>query len=546
MKTTWTIQQLFSLLRKNPAQLTAYLLLAPACALLSVLFALSLEPILSAGIALDAARLGRAAPLALLLAALDTGGALWLYRSRTALTRNSVAALRQELMNGVLAQEPAAFSRRDGAWYTAHFSNSAERVKALGLDSLCRIYESGWSFLLSMAALLLHSPALSLFLLLTGLLAVRIPAIFAPGLQRRQAGQLRRTEEHLGLLQDILRGYGTIHSHGVERQFMEKYAQASHSLAQAEARADFAPRRAAAVSSAVTTAVFIGTISLSAYLVIRGRLAVGFVLSLSQLMGGVLLPMEDLPQALSDLRGGGQVLAELHPLRRTGAFRAVPTPPPSAWQILRAEGITVRYGDGQAPILEDAALTLERGKKYALIGPSGCGKSTLAKVLAGICPGSFRLTVDGQPAPASALTQRVSYLEQGTFLFHDTIYENISLYRNRDRDQVRQLLAEMALGGRLAGEDLLDLPVGDAGGQLSGGERQRVALARELLDRREILLLDEADAALDPATAAALAEKLLSLADTTCLVITHRQDPALLARYDGVLTLAEGKLRQIR
>ena len=311
MKTTWTIQQLLSLLRKNPAQLTAYLLLAPASALLSVLFALSLEPILSAGIALDAARLGRAAPLALLLAALDTGGALWLYRSRTALTRNSVAALRQELMNGVLAQGPAAFSRRDGAWYTAHFSNSAERVKALGLDSLCRIYESGWSFLLSMAALLLHSPALSLFLLLMGLLAVRIPAIFAPGLQRRQAEQLRRTEEHLGLLQDILRGYGTIHSHGVERQFMEKYAQASQSLAQAEARADFAPRRATAVSSAVTTAVFIGTISLSAYLVIRGRLAVGFVLSLSQLMGGVLLPMEVLPQALSDLRGGGQVLAEL-------------------------------------------------------------------------------------------------------------------------------------------------------------------------------------------------------------------------------------------
>lgn len=418
MKTTWTIQQLFSLLRKNPAQLTAYLLLAPASALLSVLFALSLEPILSAAIALDAARLGRAAPLALLLAALDTGGALWLYRSRTTLTRNSVAALRQELMNGVLAQ--------------------------------------------------------------------------------------------------------------------------------AEARADFAPRRAAAVSSAVTTAVFIGTISLSAYLVIRGRLAVGFVLSLSQLMGGVLLPMEVLPQALSDLRGGGQVLAELHPLQRTGAFRTAPAVPPLAWQTLRAEGITVRYGDGQAPILKDAALTLERGKKYALIGPSGCGKSTLAKVLAGICPGSFRLTVDGQPAPASALTQRVSYLEQGTFLFHDTIYENISLYRNRDRDQVRQLLAEMALGGRLAGEDLLDLPVGDSGGQLSGGERQRIALARELLDRREILLLDEADAALDPATAAVLAEKLLSLADTTCLVITHRQDPALLARYDGVLTLAEGKLRQIR
>ncbi len=546
MKTTWTIQQLFSLLRKHPAQLTAYLLLAPASALLSVLFALSLEPILGAGIALDAARLGRAAPLALLLAALDTGGALWLYRIRTALARNSVAALRQELMNGVLAQEPAAFARRDGAWYTAHFSNSAERVKALGLDSLCRIYESGWSFLLSMAALLLHSPALSLFLLLTGLLAVRIPAAFAPGLQRRQGEQLRRTEEHLGLLQDILRGYGTIRSHGVEGQFMDKYAQASQSLAQAEARADFAPRRAAAVSSAVTTAVFIGTISLSAYLVIRGRLAVGFVLSLSQLMGGVLLPMEVLPQALSDLRGGSQVLAELHPLRRTGTFRADPAPPPSTWRTLRAEGITAGYGDGQAPILADAALTLERGKKYALIGPSGCGKSTLAKVLAGICPGSFRVTVDGRPAPASALTRRVSYLEQRTFLFRDTIYENISLYRNRDRGQVRQLLAELALGGRLAGDGLLDLPVGDAGGQLSGGERQRIALARELLDRREILLLDEADAALDPATAAVLAEKLLSLADTTCLIITHRQDPALLARYDGVLTLAEGKLRQIR
>lgn len=296
------------------------------------------------------------------------------------------------------------------------------------------------------------------------------------------------------------------------------------------------PFKAAWVPAGVTTLAFIGIISIGGYLVVRGRLAASVVLSLSQLIGGVLVPIESIPQYIAAWKGAGRVFNELTPLlTEQKPQEETPAALSAHWQTLHLEGLSFRYDE--APVLDDASLTLERGKKYVLMGRSGSGKSTLAKVLAGILPGQFRLTVDGAPEEASALRSHLSYMDQKVFLFQDTVYENISLFRCLDRDTVKEMLRRMRFD-----PDRMDQDAGEDGALLSGGEKQRVALARELLHQKDILILDECMAAVDQKTARDLEELVLGLDGVTCLLITHQIDDLLLRESDGLLVVENGKI----
>lgn len=95
------------------------------------------------------------------------------------------------------------------------------------------------------------------------------------------------------------------------------------------------------------------------------------------------------------------------------------------------------------------------------------------------------------------------------------------------------------------GENILNVGVGEGGAQLSEGEKQRIALARELIVRKDILILDEYTSALDPETAKALDELVLGLSGVTCLLITHQLDSLLFKRCDAVYSLEEGKLVEL-
>ena len=330
----------------------------------------------------------------------------------------------------------------------------------------------------------------------------------------------------------------------------KKYEHASAELSQADFQSEYYPYMTSTISTAVTTVAFIGIISIGAYLVIRGRIAVSIILSLSQLIGSVLVPIELMPQYVSQVKGARRVLREVTPYLKkepqtAGFLPAASAGQPAKWNSMEFDHIRFGYGNGAGDILCNVSLRLERGKKYALIGKSGSGKSTLAKVLAGINSCSFSLKIDGKPADCSVLPYLVSYMEQDSFLFQDTIYENVSLYRELPRGSVEEILDKMNFGANLAERcSLLDLAVGENGAQLSGGERQRVALARELLSRKDVLILDESMSAVDQATAGELKRFVMNLEGVTCLLITHHLESYVISACDQVWLMENGSLKE--
>ncbi|GAB0117063.1 thiol reductant ABC exporter subunit CydD [Acidisoma sp. 7E03] len=219
---------------------------------------------------------------------------------------------------------------------------------------------------------------------------------------------------------------------------------------------------------------------------------------------------------------------------------------PLASGVITLTGVSFAYREGE-PALRDVSLSLGRGERLALVGPSGSGKSTVARLLLGLGqPDTGRITVGGidlATIPREAWFARVSWMPQRPTLFAGTLAENIRLGAPEARMDAVIRAAEMAEADGF----IRRLPqgyetvVGERGQGLSGGEIRRIALARALLKPADLLVLDEAEASLDEATAARIRANLARLErDTAVLLIAHRLESAETA--DRILVLRDGRI----
>ncbi len=224
-------------------------------------------------------------------------------------------------------------------------------------------------------------------------------------------------------------------------------------------------------------------------------------------------------------------------------------PVPELVREVTLEGVGFGY-DPQSPLLQGVDLCIPAGSFTGLIGPSGAGKTTIADLIAGLQqPDEGRVCVDGRPLDSCDIhgwRNRIGYVPQELILFHDTVRRNITLGDPAlDDDHVWQALEDADARDFVEGlEQGLDTVIGERGIRLSGGQRQRLAIARALVRRPRLLILDEATTALDPATEAEVCRTLRALAPAvTVLAISHQ--PRLVESADRLYRIEGGRLRDV-
>jgi len=205
----------------------------------------------------------------------------------------------------------------------------------------------------------------------------------------------------------------------------------------------------------------------------------------------------------------------------------VGTTPPSLEKGCRLENVSFSFGNRQ--ILNNISIDVPADKLLVITGPSGAGKTTVTDLLLGLySPDQGRVSVDGVPLEkldVQAWRSMVGYVPQDLNLFHDTIFLNVTLgdpsITEKDAQEALELAGVWDYVASLP-EGMMTV-AGERGSKLSGGQRQRISLARALVSKPRLLILDEVTSALDPETEIAICENVRKLAGRlTIVAITHR------------------------
>lgn len=276
------------------------------------------------------------------------------------------------------------------------------------------------------------------------------------------------------------------------------------------------------------------------------QLAMCLILSLS-----IIAPLMRLEVFVNEMKvmeyGIKETLEFINMPELPGAVRPVKL----AHYDIQLEHISFSYtGKQDDLVLHDIHLKMPQGSFTALVGPSGGGKSTVARLIArfwDVTDGSIRIGgVNIKDIPLKQLSDTVSFVTQDNFLFGCSLKENIRLGDPTATDEEVIAAAKAACCEEFINklEKGYDTPAGDAGKRLSGGEKQRIAIARAILKKAPIVILDEATAFTDPENEDKIQQSIMALTKgKTLLVIAHRL--STIQKADQIVLLKKGRIEAV-
>ncbi|MCP9881161.1 ABC transporter ATP-binding protein [Cyanobium sp. Alchichica 3B3-8F6] len=425
------------------------------------------------------------------------------------------------------------------------------------INQLERFLDHGANEILQLLTTVLAVGAAMLWLspLVAGVSFLPIPVILWGSLrfQKRLAPRYAEVRERAGdlasRLANNLGGMLTIKSYTAETWETARLSEQSQAYRSSNARAirlsaAFIPLIRFAILFAFLAILVIG--GLQAW---RGAIAVGTYSFLVFITQRLLWPLTTLGRTLDDyqraMASTNRVLNLLDtPIAIASGQQRLPL-----GQVkgeLRFEGVSFGYA-GREPLLRHFNLTIPAGSTLGIVGATGSGKSTLVKLLLRLYAiQEGRILLDGIPLHSlqlDDLRRAIGLVSQEVFLFHGTVAENIGYGSFEAPRAAIERAAQLAEASSFieALPQGYDTVVGERGQRLSGGQRQRIALARAILKNPPVLILDEATAAVDNDTEAAIQRSLdLITAERTTLVIAHRL--STVRHADRIVVLEQGQI----
>ena len=468
-------------------------------------------------------------------------------RYQNAYLRRALTQFKNYVFAKILAQPVSRYASGDTAKFISAFSNDLNAIEQNYLIGELNLFAEILSYLATAVVLLVLNLPLGLVLIVSSLLAILVSYRFGGRVVRNETESMAKASDFVAQTQDLLNGFPVIKSFRAEQQIMTVFSRKNVELESTKQQ-----RRASNdtvsivgnISAILVTTVFLSVGFLMAF---NGLISVGRIIGFYELSGNMLSPIRSLGVLAANRRAAGALIERLGreitdapaPAAR---LQNVPAPP----RTITLRDLSFGYGQ-EAPVLRGISHTFEAGKRYALVGGSGSGKSTLLKLLMGFLP-----VYSGQVLYDSAelrsldldqLTEHLSIIQQEVFCFNSTLENNITLFRPFPPAELERAIRQAGLAGlcQAKGRDFL---CGEGGCNLSGGERQRVSIARCLIRNAPIILADEAEAALDNKTAAAVLQTILGLDSALRILVTHRLDAAILRQYDEILVLHHGAIEE--
>ncbi|MBQ7360115.1 MAG: ABC transporter ATP-binding protein [Lachnospiraceae bacterium] len=439
----------------------------------------------------------------------------------------------------------AAFQGENTNLYISALSNDCAKIETGYLPKIIGIVNQSLLFVATFVMMMYYSP------ILTGItIALCIAPVIGSLLTGNRVALAEKkvsdeNENYMSTLRDSLGGFSVIKSFKAEIQMCRLFAEDVKRVAKAKEKRAKLGVIIAMISDFTGIMVQMGVFLIGTALALAGYgITAGTVMIFVQLINYLLSPISTIPSHIAECKASRALIRKMAEALEENVRESGLADKTELEEGIRLENLSFSYEEGKK-VLDDISFTFEKGKSYALVGASGCGKSTMLNLLMAssteyegkICYDDMEL----REISGDSLYGMLSLVQQNVFVFNESIRDNITMFSEFPQEEVDRAIKLSGLSSLIAerGEDYL---CGENGNALSGGEKQRISIARSLLKKSQILLVDEATAALDPQTAFQVSDAILDLDSLTRIVVTHSLEEALLKRYDCILTLKNGKI----
>ena len=471
---------------------------------------------------------------------------LAMYRAKSRFIHRGLAQYKDLAFSQLSQKSIRAFSQENTGRYLSALTNDTNSIEENYLNQSFFLVSEVLLFFGSLGMMLWYSWKLALAAILLSFLPIAVTLATGNKLAAQEKKVSQENEGYVSMLKDLLGGFSVIKSFKAEQQVLSRFEQANHRVEHTKEGRRWFSCLITASATSLGFLVQFGIFLFGAYLAISGEITAGTVLIMVNLCGLLLQPIQTVPQYWASRKAALALMDKLAELTEQNQQEDGVSIPATLSQAITLNHVSFGY-EPDKPVLDDVSMSFQAGKAYAIVGGSGSGKSTLLHLLMG-ASGAYTgsIAIDGtelREVDAHSLYDLMSLMGQDVFLFDDTIRNNLTMFRSFPQEEIAGAVERSGLSQLVEqrGEDYL---CGENGVNLSGGEGQRISIARCLLRKTPVLLLDEATAALDNATAAAVTQSILNLEDTTRIVVTHRLETNLMAQYDEILVLRDGRIQE--
>lgn len=485
--------------------------------------------------------------LSLICTALIGIAHLLAYHSQPRFVTRAIGQYKDFIFRKLSQKSISAFSGENTSLYISALSNDAATIENNYLFKIPDIVQQCVMFVAALVMMLWYSPLLTAVSVGLSILPVIASVAVGDRITDAESNVSERNEAYMSTLRDSLTGFSVVKSFRAEAQMCRLFGEQVKEVAAAKERREKVVILVQMFGSIAGVIAQFGVFVVGAYLALSGKgVTAGTVMLFVQTMNYLLNPISTVPQYIAQYKSAKALIQKLANALEQNVREEGQSEKTILNHSIAIKALSFAY-EKEKPVLQNMDFTFEAGKSYAIVGTSGSGKSTLLNLLMASYP-DYTGTIcfddtELQDISSEALYDMISVVQQNVFIFNASIRDNITMFSDFPREEVDRAIALSGLSALIAerGEGYL---CGENGSGLSGGEKQRISIARSLLKKAQVLLMDEATAALDAQTAAQVSGAILELNGLTRIVVTHSLEENLLQHYDCILTLKNGTITE--